>query len=273
MPKDSLKKLLQKFPYFLDKSVGSNLYKSQSVTNEQFQDIYQSLFDVIESFHINKKVLIWKEQNEPYLYTIYFIARYPNLKSVKIFKNNNLIHTEEYLNTDEITTFYYFYEGDTQNNILDIIGEEYEEENEELSDGVEAEIIPLDTFYIEIETYNEIIIRKGFPENDKKQNDIYDHDYSLDEIGSLNNIPRKEYIVTDDYKHTEPPYNNRLTEDDYHYMNRIINYNILAQTVPLPVAEIWKLYGIEATMLNRERLLLKMFDVSKHETEKTEKAS
>ena len=111
-----------------------------------------------------------------------------------------------------------------------------------------------------METYNEYTIEKGFPENDEILGDIYDHDTSLDEIGALNNIPRKTYITTDDYAHTEPPYNNRLTEDDYHYMNRILNYNLKLHNTPLPVLEIWKLYGIFSDMVNREQYLLKMFD-------------
>lgn len=267
MGRDSLQNLLQKFPYFFDKSVVSNFYKSQSVTNEQFKNLYQSLFDLTESFHLNKKVLVWKEQLEPYIYTMHFVANLSNLKTVKIYKNDNLIYTNSYEDTDEITSFNYFYNYDTRNDIIDIGSNESNDENPESLSESEAVIIPIDTFIIEINTYNEITITKGFPENDEKQDDVYDHDYSLDEIGILNNILRKEYIVTDDYAHTEPKYNNKLTEDDYHYMKRILNYNLLAVTAPLPVAEIWKLYGLDATMINRERLLLKMFDIKKHEVD------
>ena len=72
MAKDSLKKLLSKFPYFLDKRENSNFYKSQDVTNKRFQDISQSLFEVDESFSLLKKIWIWKEQEVPYDYTINF---------------------------------------------------------------------------------------------------------------------------------------------------------------------------------------------------------
>ena len=50
------------FPYFFDKSPSSNFYKSQSVTNNQFKNLYQALFNVKESFHLEKRCLIWKEQ-------------------------------------------------------------------------------------------------------------------------------------------------------------------------------------------------------------------
>lgn len=253
MPRDSLKNLLGMFPYFFDKSSTSNFFKSQSVTNSQFQEMYNSLFDVVESFHLNKNCLIWKVQEEPYNYTINFVANYLNLKSVKCYKNDNLIYSEQYQLEDNVSSFVYSYEDTTANN------------------GEDLEIIPNDLFKIDIETYDEYHIIKGFPENDVAKNDVYDHDSSLDEFGALHNIPRKEYILVDDVllASTEPHYNNRLSEDDYHYMNRILNYMLLYHVTPLPVLEIWKLYGIDATMENREKYLLKLFDETKHPFDET----
>ncbi|WP_407454416.1 hypothetical protein [Methanobrevibacter sp.] len=149
-----------------------------------------------------------------------------------------------------MSSFDYSYIHDTRNDIID--------------NNVEAEIIPNDEFIIEVETYDEYIIQKGFPENDETLNNIFDHDISLDEHGILNNIPRKTYITTSDYDNTEPKYNNRLTEDDYHYMKRQLEYALKLHEIHLPVAEIWKLYGVQATMLNRQRFLVKMFDITKH---------
>ena len=88
------------FPYFFDKSPSSNFYKSQSVTNNQFKNLYQALFNVKESFHLEKRCLIWKEQNVPYDYVINFVANYPHLKSVKCYKNDTLIYMEEYSEQD-----------------------------------------------------------------------------------------------------------------------------------------------------------------------------
>lgn len=248
MPKDSLKTLLNMFPHFFDKSEASNFFKSQSVTNNQFQEIYQSIRDVVDSLHLEKRCLIWKTQTEAYNYTINFVANYPNLKSVKCFKNDTLIYSEDYTYEDNISNFEYSYEGTTLNGTGD------------------SEIIPADTFHIEIETYDEYQVMKGFPENDTMQNDMYDHDHSLDVFGLIHNVPRKEYILVDDIflPATEPPYNNRESEDDYHYMNRMLNYLIKVHTLPLPVAEVWKLYGFEPQMENREKYLIKVFDENKH---------
>ena len=260
MVKDSLKSLMDMFPYFFDKSPSSNFYKSQSVTNNQFKNLYQALFNVKESFHLEKRCLIWKEQNVPYDYVINFVANYPHLKSVKCYKNDTLIYMEEYSEQDNVSSFIYSYDSTEETDTLLADVEENEEENEDT-----PLVIPDDKFSIKVETYDEYIIMKGFPENDEILGDIYDHDESLDEIGAFNNIPRKTYIPTNDYANTEPPYNDRLSEDDYHYMNRILNYNLRIHDTPLPVLELWKLYGISSSLINRENSLFKMWDETMHE--------
>lgn len=238
---------MKMFPFFLDKSENSNFYKSQKVTNNQFKEFYQSLFNIVDNFHLSKRCLIWKDQSVAYDYTINFIANYPHLKSVSCYKNDELIYTEQYLEEDNINSFIYSYE--TVDNI---------------TSNPNTPIIPEDTFKIIVETYDEYIIKKGFPENDEIQGNEFDHDTSLDKIGTLNGIPRKTYKTTEDYAHTEPPYNDRLSEDDYHYMKRILEYNLRLHNTPLPVLEIWKLYGVFADMVNREQYLLKMFDERMH---------
>ena len=248
--RNSLKTLLKMFPYFLNKDEESNFYKSQYVTNERFRDVYQQIFDVVESFRLEKRLFIFREQVAPHDYTIHFQANFPNLKSIIIYKNGSVIHTESFTYEDNVSIFNYSYNHSTLNDGYD-----------------ESVVIPPDRFHLYVETYDEIIIEKGYPENDDLLGDIFDHDASLDGIGALLNIPRKEYlIVTPDlYPATEPPYNNRKTEDDYHYMLRMIEYAEKLHTTPAPVLEIWKLYGIEARMENRERLLLKVWDEDRHE--------
>lgn len=153
-----------------------------------------------------------------------------------------------------------------------------DEEGEDFQ--LEIPMIPYDKFSIRVETYEEYVLEKGFPENDyslldynralkeeSMESDIYDHDYSLDEIGALNNIPRKNYeLITDPllYPYTEPPYNNRETEDDYHYMNRMLEYNTRMWWMNPVSLELWKLYGVESELINRERYLLKVFDETRH---------
>ena len=147
--------------------------------------------------------------------------------------------------------------------------------NENNNNHIELPIIPNNKFRIEIETYEEVFLVKGYPENDEylinsngeREHSIYDHDQSLDEIGALNNIPRKKYNIIHDhisYPYTEPPYNNRATEDDYHYMKRMLEYNQRLWTMNPVSLELWKIYGLESELINRERYLLKVFDERKH---------
>ena len=70
--KDSLKWLLSKFPYFLDKSNGSNFYKSSSVINDSFKEFRQDLFNTHLSHRLDKRVLVWKEQEVDNDYTMNF---------------------------------------------------------------------------------------------------------------------------------------------------------------------------------------------------------
>lgn len=250
--KSSLKKLMDLFPWFFDKSETSNFHKSQYVTNRRFQDADKDLFNIYESFHLQKRLLIWKNQVKNYFYTINFVANFPNLKTVTCYKNDDVIYTESFSYEDNVASFNYSYDGNTLNDV----------ENPNLAD-----IIPQHQFKIIVETWDEYSLVKGFPENDTILGDEFDHDISLDRIGEFNNIPRKEYISVEPnlYSATEPPYNDRLTEDDYHYMKRILEYNLRLHDTPAPILEIWKLYGIEATMENRERLILKVFDIYKHD--------
>ena len=243
--KDSLKWLLSKFPSFVDKNEGSNFYKSSSVINNAFKEFRQDLFNVHLSHRLEKKVLIWKEQFAENDYTINFFVNVPYLKMVNCYKNDVLIYTESYEYEDEVNTFIYSHNDSSEN------------------------IIPSDKYHITVETWEEYVLSKGFPENDTPLGDIYDHDESLDHFGALYDIPRKKYVYTENtnYANTEPPYNNRLTEDDYHYMNRILGYISHMLDTPLPVLEVWKLFGIDLSkisLINRERYLCKMYSVTKH---------
>ena len=379
MPRDSLKSLMDMFPHFFDKSSTSNFYKSQDVTNKRFQELYNDLFKITQSFQLDKKLLIWKEQSVPYEYTINFVANFKDLKRVTIFKDDNVIYNENFL-SDGVSTFQFDYNYDTRNELLfthddeldevvdvpdelqvlldqllfwridvdnthfdvnlrgifnhlksatlykndeviytnsyedsedetlveysyrntivNIGVDENDEENNILDDvfyveielwnneetltkylpQIEPSYITSSNFLIEIETYDEYLLRKGWPEKDEytykqingekvRVYDDFDHDDSLDRLGKILNIPRKKYIKIDtlsEYYTSEPPFNDKLSEDDYHYMQRIIEYNLRLHDTPAPVLEIWKLYGVDAVMLNRERYLLKWFDILRH---------
>lgn len=280
MPTHSLKKLLDMFPYFLNKHEGSNFFKSQTVTNNMFKELYQSLRDTYDSFHLEKKCLIFKEQDVEFDYTMHFICTAPLIEHVEIFEEDLLIYEADFqLSSDE--TYSYMVsesvyeiiivetdEGTSKtNNLLYTNSYTIDDDIREINysyTSTSENIIPVEDYRISTITFDEYKYEKGFPENDVSQGDIFDHDISLDEIGALNNIPRKQYIPATNLARTEPQYNDRATEDDYHYMKRMMAYNLMLHTHPLPVAEIYKLYGLTAELLNRDRFLVRMFDIFKH---------
>ena len=106
--------------------------------------------------------MIWKEQTEPYNYNINFVVNYPHLKSISCYKNDDLIYTEQYLEESNAGSFIYSYDS-----------------SEDIEVTEETPIIPEDTFHIIVETYDEYIISKGFPENDEILSNIYDRDIRL----------------------------------------------------------------------------------------------
>lgn len=276
------------FPFFFTKDPDSNFVKSQSVTNNRFRDLYQSLRDTYDSFHLEKKCLIYKEQDNDFDYIMHFLCSVSLLEKVEVFEDDLLIYDAEFCLSDDESYSYM-----TCENFYEIVTVEDDDETSKISQLMDSNehtidedirvidysytstsenIIPVNNYLISAVTFDEYVYKKGFPEKDEATYDEnknriwdeYDHDSSLDEIGALNNIPRKKYIPSINYPETEPPYNDRLTEDDYHYMKRILEYTLMIHSQPLPVAEIYKLYGLTAELLNRDRLLVRMFDIFKH---------
>ena len=320
MPMNSLKKLLNLFPYFFDKSEVSNFYKSQSITNNSFKELYNDLMKIKESFHLNKRILIWKEQNEPYDYTMHFVSQFPLLKEIQIDRDGIVIYKAEFkLSDDESYSFMakevifnYILAIFDDDSFMEFQGNEdiifelmFDEGNiveipcsqlfelQEISDNIlysiednirdfnyslnwfSDDIIPSEKYKITVTTFDENVFEKGFPENDIKQGNVYDHDVSLDEIGEENNIPRRQYTIIneeeytleeilDRYSKTDPLFNNQSSEDDYHYMKRQLEYMIRYHTMPLPVLELWKLYSVESTLVNRDKYILRLFDENLH---------
>lgn len=283
MPVESLKGLLGMFPYFFTREPESVFVRSQMVSNNRFKDVYNSLWDTFYSFSLDKRVLIWKEQDEAYEYTMQFRSNIPLLDTVRIYRDDDLIYEAKYELSDDGTVSYLVEEkSHTYTLVEEVVDEEYSSHidhtiyttthniSEEIStfeyshSATSENVIPTEGYVVTITTFDEYVTSKGFPENDTSIGDVYDHDISLDEIGALNNIPRKRYILSGNYARTEPTYNDRLTEDDYHYMQRMLQYNLLVHSEPLVVAEIFKLYGLNADLINRDRFLCRMFDIFKH---------
>lgn len=313
--KDSLKKLLKKFPVFLDKNPGSNFYRSESVFNEHYKAICDDLLKTYVGEFISKPVMIHRVQSEPHQYSIHVDidftgvsgnkftpvyhtedgdvdvvdpdrvqTPYPerfHLKSVQIYKNEDLYSSKTYNYKDEVCSDSFVIEQGS------------------------VDTVPVVPFTVEVETYEEHTFKVGFPENDIAEGNIFDHDVSLDKLGAFLDLPRRVYeSVPDEWAdQTTPPYHPILlqpadgslhnpypafntlqdesgalsegdktyyrTEDDYHYSRRIAEYAIYYHTVPLPSLEIWKLFGLDLdkdiSLKSRKNQLLKMYEERLHE--------
>lgn len=268
MPYKSFESLLSKFPYFLNKNWDSNFSKSERVFNSEFKKVYNNLYDVYLASKLRKHVLIWKEQNSGYNYDMYFAVSFPNLKSVCITEHYiELVSQEVVLDDGSIKI-----NESMQEISKDIYTETFNYDDfvnhfEYLHSNTSQTIIPTEKYTITIETWDEYTTTKGFPENPIIVGDEYDHDYSLDAFGEYFRCPRRTYneVKTSQYPDTIPAYDNQVTEDDYHYMQRLLYYATHLNDTPLPILEIFKLFSItDAQLLNRSRLICRMTDTSKH---------
>lgn len=268
MPYKSFESLLSKFPYFLNKNWDSNFSKSERVFNSEFKKVYNNLYDVYLASKLKKHVLIWKEQNSGYNYDMYFAVSFPNLKSVCITEHYmELVSQEVVLDDGSIKI-----NESMQEISKDIYTETFNYDDfvnhfEYLHSNTSQTIIPTEKYTITVETWDEYTTTKGFPENPIIVGDEYDHDYSLDAFGEYFRCPRRTYkeVKTSQYPDTIPAYDNQVTEDDYHYMQRLLYYATHLNDTPLPVLEIFKLFSItDAQLLNRSRLICRMTDTSKH---------
>ena len=241
--KNSLKYLLSQFPYFLNRQPSSNFYKTEKVYNEfLLKDLYESLFRAYKSNHLDKPVLVWREQSQPNEYTIFFEVNVDNIKEVVLYKNNKIFHNITFTEEEEKNKYLYKY------------------------DGVSEEVIPVDTFSIHVETYDEYIFNKGIPENHTIKNNLFDQDKGLDKLGKILDTPRRVYKTVDaeDYPKTFPTYCNEPIEQDYYYLQRLTLIAFSYQVLSLPELEILKLLSLNSTIRNREDILCKMFDPTKH---------
>lgn len=264
----SFDKLLEKFPYFINTNEDSNFSKSETVFNEEFKKIYNTLYDTYLSSKLDKHILLWKVQEAPFEYDMCFHVSLPDLKSVSITRYYRERVVQEIMGDDgtvqEMETFEEKHE--------DIYTETYEytehiNKFEYLESMTSETIIPTDKYTITVETWDEYSTVKGFPENSTIQGNEYDHDISLDYFGNILKFPRRTYNLVEpsDYPNTVPAYDNQQTEDDYHYLQRLLYYASHLQDTPLPVLEIFKLFSItDAQLLNRSRLICRMTDTSRH---------
>lgn len=126
-----------------------------------------------------------------------------------------------------------------------------------------------DTYDIEVTTYEkrykcrttqDKVFSKRYNGYDDVNIDCFDHDYSLDILGHMLNIHRFRFykLQVEDANHyskTYPRFNNKATEDDYHYMKRIQNYISNYNYVLFPVLEFWKYYHTTCEFKSRKDII------------------
>lgn len=231
-----LQRTKKKYPHFLDKSSNSNLSKHLLVLNDLWLDLFQDINTVKLARVLDRPIQIKKSQSEFYKASYLFKVKLPHLKVVEILQDGEVVKTFTFDNLNHSEVEY-------QINVTD------------------TNIIPVVDFMVKVTTFDEYYYEKGYPENDVLEGNSYDHDYNLDILGDLYNVRRFNHLSVDDYDlpHTLPPYFDGATEDDYYFMERIKYYLEHFDSVPLPLLEFHKYYGLDAEMINRH------YSISKQE--------
>ena len=109
-------------------------------------------------------------------------------------------------------------------------------------------------------------IHKRYNGFDKHNYDCFTHDYSLDMLGKWWNVPRLDFNPTayentceklnvEYYRNTYPSFNERLSEDDYSYQERMTRYIQGYNKDYFPVLELWKTYQVWGELRNRKDIL------------------
>lgn len=134
-----LKKLLKKYPYFLEKR-NSNLYKHATIVNNQFLDIYSTIKILDLARDIERPITIHKIQNIEHNYIIKVNIKIDNLKKFSFYKTNGINNELLFETNFDKSTNSYSYNFESKSET----------------------IIPEDKFFVIIETYDEYLFVKGF---------------------------------------------------------------------------------------------------------------
>ena len=142
------------------------------------------------------------------------------------------------------------------------LGDDDFDENGVVKDTYDLEVTVFEKRYRCLQEYDRVY-SKRYNGYDDVLIDCFDHDYSLDIIGALLNVPRfrfyQIYRKNNYYlKRTYPTYYDRVTEDDYHYMKRIQYYISNYNHIVFPILEFWKYYHTDATIRSRKRIVGEM---------------
>lgn len=237
MFKTRLNEYLDQYPCFLDKSEDSNFTTQVKVYNKQRKELLQQCNNLRLSQNIIRPLQIQKVQTQAKSADFYFYIYITNIKSIIIEQYNpdgtsKLLVNEEF---NEKGHNYYTY-----NTFVE-----------------EDTIIPHPNFMMTVTTFDEYTYKKGYPENDTLSGNEYDHDKALDKLGKILGVTRYHHINVSevDLHRTIPPYFDEVTEDDYYYMKRILQYVSEFGVTNLPILNFWRDYGVNVQMYNRKRLL------------------
>lgn len=223
-----------------------------------------------------RKITIYKNEN-PFITHEFDVERIGSTKSTDFsytYFDDAITNEETYLvgNFDS----YYELEDEDANNVkryyVDTGKDEYVFRLPLTSDDFDKNGIIKDTYDLKVTTFEkrhhcrqeyDKVYSKRYCGYDERLNDCFDHDYSLDMIGRLLNIHRFHFyhVYEEDEYHfsrTYPPYNDRATEDDYHYMKRIQYYISNYNHIVFPVLEFWKYYHTFTTIHSRKRIIGEM---------------
>lgn len=189
---DHTKKL---YPHFFDKTDESNFTKHLKIVGKPQQELRHKLKTVEWSRILEKPLQIWKEQTKPYKYTIHFRCIVPYLKEVTVYKNPIVNNEEEIISYEEIVISQTF-----NDDSVNFFEREYSTETEtyERDGKTYQNIIPNDTYVLEVKTWDDYRFIKGFPENDYtvKEDNILNWQYNTTFLDiSLEEISYSKFLT------------------------------------------------------------------------------
>lgn len=227
--KKMLDRILHEYPEFIDKSSDSNIHKYEKSLASEYKKLETSAYIVELSKDLDRPIKLWKNQYEPYRFSMQYMVILPNIKQVKFCSADGTVLQDS--------------------GVLALGTTEYEDEYFATSET----IVPTEKYYLEVEDHMENVFYKGFPENDTKLGDKYDHDEALDIIGDLLLIPRRKHraVIDEELAETFPTYCNTATECDYIYELRIKRHMEGVDEDPLPELELEKLFEISPEIIGR----------------------
>lgn len=247
---------------------------SESFLDINIEEISYNKYLVFRIHQDNINKITIKKNGETIFYEDFLI----DVTTNKQFQNNT--HSYQFYDKDYVTQLTFQQDDDSIYEVEDANGyylsTVHKEQDEyiyrlllkdtDFKDNDYTSNILIDEYDLEVSVYEkrykcthdkEIVYHKRYNGYDNVSGDCFDHDYSLDMIGNMFNVPRLQFYPVLQknatyYSKTYPSYNNRVSEDDYHYMKRIQYYISNYNHIYFPVLEFWKYYYTDSTLVNRK---------------------